>query len=506
VIHRDPVAAAASDYDLVVVGGGIYGACLAYEAARHGLRTLLLEKGDFGEATSWNSFRVLHGGFRYLQRLDASRVRQSVLERRWFLRHFPELVQPLDCLVPLYGDGRKRPLFRGAALAVNELLSYDRNAGVRADRRLPRGRVLTAEETIRRCPPVERRDLQGAGVWYDAAMAHPQRVLIGILHWACSLGATALNYLEATRLVTDASGVSAVEARDTRTGRAYRFGTRAVCNCAGPWSAEVATRFENSVAELFRPSLAFNVLLDCPQPTASALAVAPRRSGGDAPPVYFLYPAFGGLFAGTAHLPWRRDEHRDPLPTEAEVERFLADVNAALPGLGLRSQHVVRVFSGLLPVSQAGTTNLARRPVIWDHGRQGGTRGLVSVSGVKFTTARLVAEQALATLGPYLGAAGANDDSGPPDTTVGLDLDRPRGDAFGDDEIAALTRLVREEAVMTIDDLLCRRLGWGTAAPDYGGLAARVEAAIGTVMAPEHPRLRSDDGPPRSDGARMRAS
>ena len=99
-IARRPAASAARAYDLVVVGGGIHGVALAFEASRRGYRAVLLERADFGGGTSWSSLRIVHGGLRYLQSLDLRRFRESAAEQRWFLRHFPDLVRPLPCLMP----------------------------------------------------------------------------------------------------------------------------------------------------------------------------------------------------------------------------------------------------------------------------------------------------------------------------------------------------------------------------------------------------------------------
>ena len=126
MIRRDPDAAVSREHDLIVVGGGIYGACLAVEPARRGLRPLLLERGDFCAATTWNSLRILNGGFRYLTKRDLPRFRESGSECRWFSRTFPDLVRPIECLMPLYGEGLKRPVFLASALWLNDRLSSER--------------------------------------------------------------------------------------------------------------------------------------------------------------------------------------------------------------------------------------------------------------------------------------------------------------------------------------------------------------------------------------------
>jgi glycerol-3-phosphate dehydrogenase len=477
VIKRDPDAAAGREHDLIIVGGGIYGACLALEAARRGLRPLLLERGDFGEATSWNSLRILHGGLRYLQTLDIRRFRESVRERRWFCRNFPDLVRPLTCLMPLYGDGLKRPSVFRAALLFNDLLSWDRNAGVDSEKRIAGGRLLSVAETVSQFPLVDRGNLCGAGLWHDAAMVSSERLLIEILHWACSLGATALNYVEATNLVARGGRVAAVEARDALDGRKYVFSSRVVCNCAGPWSAELAGRFDRPIPRLFHPSLAFNVLLDCEPPSAAAVAVAARRPGEAAGPVYFLYPAFGRVLAGTVHAAWTGPADR-PQPDDEQLQRFLADVNAAVPGLNVRREQIVRVFAGLLPVRAPGTASLSVRPVIRSHGLEGGPHGLVSVSGVKFTTARLVAEKTLEALAGDFGRLPVRSDSSRPRTQRTDAVELPQSREIGDLEIRMLRDIVREESVVKIDDLLLRRLNWAIAEPSLPALRRRVSEAI----------------------------
>jgi glycerol-3-phosphate dehydrogenase len=287
-----------------------------------------------------------------------------------------------------------------------------------------------------------------------------------------------LNYVEATGVDRHGAGIEGVRARDAMDGRLYRFASRVVCNCAGPGSAVLAERFDRHIPDLFHPSIAFNVLLDRDPPCSSAVAVTPRRADGPSGPTYFLYPAFGGLLAGTAHAPSMGPG--GPFePDEAQIDRFLADLNVSIPGLDVRLEHVVRVFSGLLPVDVAGTTRLSVRPVIRNHGQEGGPQGLVSVSGVKFTTARRIAEQTLAAVGAPLGPLPVRRDTRRPPSDVGFDVEGPAPDLVGPAEAAALQRMVKHEAVMTIDDLLYRRTNWAITARDMGALRRRIAKATG---------------------------
>ena len=473
---RDPSAAAAVTYDLIVIGGGAYGVMLALEAARRRMRPLLLERADFGGGTTWNHLRIVHGGLRYLQSLDLERFRESVEERRWFLRHFPDLVEPLECMMPLYGEGlRRMPVLR-AALRLNDMLSRRRDHGVRADRVLPGSRVIGRDETVRRFRSVDPHRLRGAAVWYDAVMPSPHRVIMESLRWAESYGARTLNYVEAGRLATADGRVRGVLAVDRETGDRYEYRAPVVVNCAGPLSGEVAARLDREVPQLFRPSLAFNLLLDREPLSEAALAVAPRRAGAR---TYFMYPWRGRVLAGTYHAPWFGGA-RAVEPTADQVGDFLSDLSFAVPGWDLRRGDVLHTFSGLLPAAVEGTDRLAVREVLHDHGAAGGPVGLYSMSGVKFTTARAVAEKTLRTVFPRL----STDPYAHAGTERPLASHVPEWPEFDDlrhrdpeAAVALLRRVVDEESVVHGEDLLLRRTDWGLDPRAPGGIE-RVVAGL----------------------------
>lgn len=140
-------------YDVLVIGGGITGACVAWDATLRGLSVALVERDDFGAATSANSLKTVHGGLRYLQDADLAQVRKMVRERQAFLRIAPHLVRPLPCLMPTYrGSIMRHKAVMGTALKLNDLLSIDRNWAMDPARRLPAGRVLSREACLALLP------------------------------------------------------------------------------------------------------------------------------------------------------------------------------------------------------------------------------------------------------------------------------------------------------------------------------------------------------------------
>jgi glycerol-3-phosphate dehydrogenase len=457
-ITRDPAGAVQGRYDLIVIGGGIYGAMLLLEATRRHLRALLVEKDDFGGHTSFNSLRIIHGGLRYLQGLDLKRFRESVAERQWFLRTFPALVKPLPCLMPLYGEGLRRPAILRAALTANDLLSAKMRRTGPASSQLPVGKILAADETRQLFPGVDRTGLQGSALWFDACMPDSQRVLVETLRWACGRGASALNYVEATGLLTwqgKVRGILACE-RQTRVSREYRAGV--VINAAGPWCREWGRQFAPDQPSLFQPSLAWNILLDRQPPADHALALTPRKPGAQ---TYFLVPWKGKLLAGTGHAPWPGKNRSVPQPSPEQMTEFLAGLNAGAPGLDFTPEEIVHVFAGLLPAARPGTARIATREAIVDHGRAGGPEGFFSISGVKFTTARLVAQKTLSRIFPGVARPSVwSEQIGNRPRGIFLNGEPNRKDAWspnGAGSMDGLRALIAEEAVCQRDDLYFRR-------------------------------------------------
>ncbi|MFA9479107.1 FAD-dependent oxidoreductase [Phycisphaerales bacterium AB-hyl4] len=476
---------ASTPFDLAIVGGGVYGIAVALEAARRGLRPILLERHDFAGATSWNSLRILHGGLRYLQTLDLARFRQSVNERQWFCQHFPELIRPLPCLMPLYSRGLKRPAPLHAALWLNDQLARHRNHDVQPHLHLPASRLLSADETIKWFPRVVRRGLQGGALWYDAVMVNSQRVLIEMLRWACACGATARNYVNVKQVITGVPNRHTLVAIDTRTGQPITVQARTVINCAGPAVANLLEQTLDTPPALFTPSLAFNLLLDRPAFSRAAVAVQAPAVGA---PVHFVQPWRGRLLAGTVHVPWHARNNSRPHPTPAQIADFLNDLNAAIPGLDLTAIDVRRVYAGLLPAAHPADATLANRPVIHDHANdRHAAPGFVTVVGVKFTTARHVAEHALRCAWAHLGQL---PDYQPrtqrPVNHPRLDLTCPEQLFRHDDAFTRyeLTRIVREEAVAHLDDLLLRRTDWASDASHEHELTQRISDLLTAADCP----------------------
>lgn len=457
-LERDIQSCLQETYDLIIVGGGIYGIMLAFEAGRRNLHSLLLEKNDFISATSLNHLRTVHGGLRYLQSMDFYRFKESVGERKWFLKYFPQYVHVMPCLMPLYGKGMHRNTILRAGLLVNDMMSANRNKSVSRSRHLPGGKIYSPQQSQEIFPLVDTVGLTGSAHWCDATIEEYQRLMMDILKIASLSGAGSLNYVEAIALLKENNRVKGVRARDNETGKEIEFKAGVVINAAGPWSRDVASIFHQDHPPLFkRRLLLWNVLFDRQALSSHALGLTAVKGGGH---TYFFHPWKDRLLVGTPETLVEKDEKETVVGGEA-MDRFINDINVAVPGINIKRNDIQRVYTGILPANAEG--RLAKRETIFDHSSAGGPKGLFSVSGVKFTTSRLVADKVLNKIFsrghkcPYDKYMGKISDqiSGWP-----VSFDYLWAPSSGED-IALLKKIMDEEAVVHLSDLILRRTSLG---------------------------------------------
>ena len=189
---RDLEQLTARSFDVAVVGGGVYGLTIAYDAAQRGLSVALVERNDFGSGASFNHLRTIHGGLRYLQSFDVKRARESVRERRTIARIAPHAVRPLPFALPLYRSFTRGKLAMRAGFLLDRLVSAGRNQGVPRSHRLRAGRVYSRTSAIQQFPGLKRQGLTGAAVWHDYLTIEPDRLtfawaraVLRLGPWAC---------------------------------------------------------------------------------------------------------------------------------------------------------------------------------------------------------------------------------------------------------------------------------------------------------------------------------
>ncbi|HEY9888620.1 MAG TPA: glycerol-3-phosphate dehydrogenase/oxidase [Candidatus Obscuribacterales bacterium] len=407
---------AAHPYDVLIVGGGIYGACMAWEAVSRGLSVALVEQGDFGAATSANSLKIIHGGLRYLQHADFKRMRESICERRNLLRIAPHLVHPLPILVPTYGHGVKGREAMAIALKLNDIISCDRNWAVPDPaQQIPAGRVISAATCLEALPGLDPDGLTGGATFADAQVYNSERLTLAFLQSASAAGAQVANYARVTGFLREGDRLAGATVRDELSGAELTVRARLIINTAGPWIhrlQDLAGQGQGQ-GQGDRPMLlAKAVNLVVPRFIEHyAVGLSSRHAANDPDAVVkkgsrflFTVPWRDASMVGTWYFPYRQSPD-DVSVTPAELQTCIDDINAAYPAAQLSLADITFVHCGLLPSSgiapQTGEVQLAKHYQVIDH-RHHGLPGLVTVAGVKYTTARDVAEKVINQVGRWL--------------------------------------------------------------------------------------------------------
>jgi glycerol-3-phosphate dehydrogenase len=372
-------------FDVLVIGGGIHGLAVAYDAAQRGLTTALIERGDFGSGSSFNHAKTVHGGLRSLQTGDVRKARFSMRERRAMARIAPNWVTPLGFMM-----GTTRKLTRSTAalrigFGLDALVGHDRNDGVVSRLHLPAGRVVGVDAYRAAFGGNASPSVTGGACWSDYHMPESDRLTLAFALGAAASGAVLANYVEATEPVRRNGAVVGVRARDRESEASFEVEAGLVVNAAGAacrdWIGRLGGRLHYPLIK------ATNVVTT--RPTGPTGLGAPTSGGR----LLLIMPWRGVALIGTSHSD-APVEPGDSHVTRGELDAFIEEINSAFPVLHLTAADVSLVHRGVVPAERArnGTLGLMGHHIVHDHLRDG-TTGALSVVGVKYTTGRGVAEQ-----------------------------------------------------------------------------------------------------------------
>jgi glycerol-3-phosphate dehydrogenase len=497
-------------WDLLVVGGGITGCGILLDAASRGLRAALIECDDFAVGTSSRSSRLIHGGLRYLEQFQIGLVREALRERSLLLKLAPHLVRLEPFLFPAYGGPWVRPFF-GAGLTMYDLLGASADGGFH--------RHLSVGESLAAVPGLRRKGLRGAFLYHDG-QADDARFAISVVRTARARGGLALTRVGALRGIEENGRLVGCTVRDELAGSEFDVRATSIVDATGVWTGRADGPFPSTASWLTRPSRGTHLVVRRDRiPSSYGLTLRiPHR-------VCFLVPWPDRWVIGTT-------DHEDhgspdrPVPTLAEVDEILANVNATLD-VGLTRKDVMAAYAGLRPLAtDPGGSSGSTVKVSREHRIRTEPNGLVRISGGKFTTYRVMAAQTVdAAMGstaarsrpsvtaevPIIGAAPtAALDALASDIASRPGLDRDRAERlvgrFGTQasEVVALGRelgllrplgpdiahleaevvwSVREESALSVDDFLSRRTRLAQESPDRGEIVAgRVAALMGAEL------------------------
>ena len=497
-------------FDVLVIGGGIVGAGVARDAAMRGLRTALVERGDFASGTSGKTSRLVHGGLRYLKNFRIGLVRQAVRERDRLIREAPGLIRPLGFTIPTYeGRGMGRLTLR-FGLWVYDLLSRDKV--------LPRRRWLTPGQVRELEPRLAEGGVKGGGLYHDA-LTNDARLVLAVIRSAADAGARVANYAEVIQLLRQGGRVFGARVRDCTTGATLEVHAPVVVNATGVWLDRLRSL---SFAEpTLRPTKGIHILLPRAKVgNREAVALNARRDGR----MLFVLPWGDLTLVGTTDTDFGGDPDR-VVPTAEDVAYLLEAVDEAFPEAHAAPDDVVSAYAGLRPLIRRGGGQ-EESDISREHELFADPDGLLSVAGGKLTTHRAMAEEVVdrvcSRLGRRIESVTASASLGPSET--GTEELRNRGMTETEvaflvsrhrvadilpwlDEPSARERIVPElpylwlevdaaverEMAITLEDVLVRRLGVFYEAADQGlAIAGHVAARVGSRLAWDPARQESE--------------
>jgi glycerol-3-phosphate dehydrogenase len=367
------------DFDLIIIGAGINGAGVARDAAMRGLKVLLLDKGDVGSGTSSWSTRLIHGGLRYLEHGEPRLVRESLRERETLLRIAPHLIRPLPFVLPIYRHARRGPLLLRLGMITYDLLSLGKS--------LPRHQMLSTEEASARAPGLNKEDLLGAALYYDAQVEFAERLVVENALSAIEHGAQVITYTRVFEFVVEHERLVGVQFED-RNGGQRSATAPVILNAAGPWVDKVLAGVDHAprlIGGTKGSHLIVRRFAGAPETAIYVEAKTDQRP-------FFVIPWNRNYLIGTTDRRYE-DDLDDVRIDENEVEYLLRETNTVFPSANLQRQDILYTYAGVrtLPFTK-GTVeqSITRRHFIRPHPR---FNNLLSLVGGKLTTYRSLAEE-----------------------------------------------------------------------------------------------------------------
>ena len=390
---RDFAQIQRTDYDVIIIGGGINGAGVARDAALRGLKTIIIEKEDFASGSSSWSSRLIHGGLRYLEYFEFPLVRESLKEREVLLHTAPHLVTPLQLTIPIYRD-RSRPYWKiWAGMILYDIFSFDKT--------LPVHRMLPQTKFKQLFRSLDGENLAGGSQYYDGQVTLAERLCLENIISAQNAGAIALNYVEVTELDIKDSRISDVICKDKLTGESFTIsGSKdaVIINTAGPWIDRVCERGNKNGEDVTIGDAKKNggtkgshiVVGQFPGAPGSTLYVEAKSDGRP----FFIIPWLGMYLIGTTDIPYKEDIENIKADNE-EIDYLLRETNSVIPTANLGRDDIKFTYSGVRPLPNTEGKkpgSITRKHIIFDH-RKEGVNNLLTLIGGKLTTYRNVGEE-----------------------------------------------------------------------------------------------------------------
>ncbi|OKH86178.1 glycerol-3-phosphate dehydrogenase [Mycobacterium sp. ST-F2] len=371
-------------FDVIVIGGGVVGAGAALDAATRGLKVALVEARDFASGTSSRSSKMFHGGLRYLEQLEFGLVREALYERELSLTTLaPHLVKPLPFLFPLTKRIWERPYIAAG------IFLYDQLGGAKS---VPAQKHLLKAGALRLAPGLKRSSLIGAIRYYDTVVDDARHTMT-VARTAAHYGAVVRTSTQVVALLREGDRVTGVRVRDSETGAVTEVCGHVVVNATGVWTDEIQALSKQRGRFRVRASKGVHIVVPRDR-IVSEVAIILRTEKS----VLFVIPWGTHWIIGTTDTDWNLDLAH-PAATKADIDYILGHVNKVL-ATPLNHDDIDGVYAGLRPLlagESEETSKLSR-----EHAVAVPAPGLVAIAGGKYTTYRVMGEDAIDAASEYV--------------------------------------------------------------------------------------------------------
>ena len=388
-----------NNYQLVIIGGGIYGAALCWEAAHRGIKTLLVEQEDYACGASSNSLKTIHGGLRSLQSLNLNAVLKGIRERSIFLRIAPNYVKPLPCILPTSASLMKSKPVVGMGLLLYNILSQLNIFTSTADKKIPRTRLLSRDKFIDLAANINPEGITGGALWHDAQVTNTERMVWQFIHAAINRGATAINHASAIKHEHDSRGNKhKIIIRDQLSGDEKTVTTDAVVDASAAWNFIKHCLPESQHDEDLTFLKSVNIIVK--KKLFDTAVGANIKADDNSSRLHYFPPWRDCTIIGTWY------SNVTPYPENSfsrnEADTCINEINAAFDQPLLNTDDICNVHIGFLPATKNQHNdvhtldkNLISRYQFKDWSQQPGMQNVYSLRGTKYTLARHDAQQVI---------------------------------------------------------------------------------------------------------------
>lgn len=381
-----------TNFDVIIIGGGITGAAVAYTAAGRGLSVALFEKKDYGGATSAATSKLIHGGLRYLANMEFKLVRESLQERRILGNIAPNFVYPLPFLFPNYKRWKGNMWKMAAGMFLYDMLSYDKKHTWDKSKQLPNHKTISFKKTIEQEPNLIKKDLRNATVFYDYQSIFPERLTLSFIKSAAEYGAKVSNYAIVEDFVyDDENKISGVKVKDLILNKTKTVKGSLIINCGGTWADKILNMASKSKNLTHKVRRSEGVHIITKKISGNNVVSLQKKDGGH----MMIMPWRNHSLIGTTD----KEYDGDPDDYAVSKESLMEVIQAVNENFEKKISYsdIKHAYGGLRPLvddQTKGSYQSSRKYEVYDNALEG-IQGIITIEGGKYTTSRGLATEVL---------------------------------------------------------------------------------------------------------------